>query len=305
MRAAWRLAKALGCNIVPTTVEGRVPLFDGWGCFAYPGCVRIDTATMTQWRDLERAQLQPDPQRALAANGDRIAWALLPGSGRIVVLGGDSEEWTNRLLERQPTPLVVRSPTPGRAHLYYRWPEGVDIGPKTNVAGKDTYDMKGRGSTIHCPGSLHKSRRGRYVCDLPISEQVIGLRERLPTLDLAAVEEDARAAGKGPTERPDWDFDRWSIGGEGERRWQAYLKSTPPQTRGGRQSKLWALACRAGDLGLPEPAARPGLLAWAAECVPPLPEAEVVDVLLRAYRTRKTAIGCELSRIVEPLTIDL
>ena len=291
MRAAWRLASALGCNIVPTTVEERRPVVE-WAGLAFPGGARLSSATLARWRDAERA--------ALSRGREDTAWALLPGSGRIAVIDADSEEWTTRWLERAPTPLVVRSPSPGRAHLYYRWPEGVDVGKRDRIAGPNTYEIKARGSTVHCPGSLHRTRKGRYTCSLPPEEIVEGLRDRLPELDLAAVEDDVRASGRVQVERADWDVDRWSTNGEGERRWAAYLRATPPASRGGRQSKLWAVACRAGDFGVPEPVARPGLLEWASTCIPPLPEAEVLDVLLRAYRTRRTAIGCDLGPEVDP-----
>lgn len=297
MRTAWRLAHALGCNLIPTTID-RVPLVEHYAGLASPGAPRIDVPTLTRWRDAEAADL--------ARGRETTAWALLPGSARVVVLGGDSAEWTARLLARQPTPLVVRSPTPGRAHLYYRWPEGVDISPKCNVAGADTYDMKARGATIHAPGSLHHRRQGRYVCELPVEEQVPGLRDRLPVLDLAAVQEDIRAASAGRPEyqRSDWDWDRWSEDGEGERRWAAYLRATPPATRGARQSTLYRIANKAGDLGLPEPVARPGLLAWAAECVPPLERDEVLGALARAYLNRKSAIGSDLAPDARGIIVD-
>lgn len=286
MRAAHRLARALGCNIVPTTID-RVPLVEGWGGFALPSSPRLDAPTLRAWRDRELADL--------SRGVERMAWGLLPGSGRVVVLGGDSEEWTERLMERQPTPLVVRSPTPGRAHLYYRWPDGVDVSTRVNVAGPDSYDLKARGATCHLPGSLHRSRAGRYVCSLPPEEQVPGLRDRLPVLDLALVEEDARAAGRGAREREEWDWDAWDEDGSGARRWAAYLRATPPATQGGRQARLIALAMRAGDFGVTEPTARPGLLAWAATCTPPLDPEEVKDALRRAYLARRSPIGTELA----------
>lgn len=293
MRAAWRLAHALGCNLVPTTID-RVPLVEGWGGLALPSSPRIDTPTLCLWRARELADL--------ARGTERTAWGLLPGSGRVVVLGGDSPEWTARLAERQPTPLVVRSPTPGRAHLYYRWPEGVDVSTRVNVAGADSYDLKARGATCHLPGSLHRSRAGRYVCSLPPEEQAPGLRDRLPVLDLALVEQDARAAGRGERER-EWDWDTWDEDGSGARRWAAYQRATPPAAQGGRQARLIALAMRAGDFGVAEPAARPGILAWAATCTPPLDPEEVRDALRRAYLARRSPIGTEL---VEPqVVVDL
>lgn len=56
-----------------------------------------------------------------------------------------------------------------------------------------------------------------------------------------------------------------------------------------------ALAMRAGDFGVTEPTARPGLLAWAATCTPPLDPVEVEDALRRAYLARRSPIGTELA----------
>lgn len=300
MRAAWRLAHALGVNLIPTTID-RVPLVEGWPGWALPGSPRMgrDAREMlARWRDAEAA----DRERGR----ERMAWALLPGSARIAVLDSDSAGWTERLLARQPTPLVVRSPTPGRAHLYYRWPEGVDLASRDAVAGAGTYDLKARARTIHAPGSLHHKRRGRYSCSLPPEEQVPGLRDRLPELDLALVEEDARLR---PGARDEWRVDggedRWSEGGEGERRWAAYLRATPHASTGSRQQTLYRLACRAGDLGLPLPSARPGLLEWAAACSPPLEPDEVEGALRRAYQNRKSAVGHELAPGAGGIVVDL
>lgn len=296
MRAAWRLARALGCNLIPTTID-RVPLVEGWPAWNFPGAARLDAATLARWRDAELDDLR---------RGREVkAWALLPGSGRVVVLGADSAEWTERLMERQPTPLVVRSPTPGRAHLYYRWPDGADVSSRVNVAGPDSYDIKARGATCHLPGSLHRSRAGRYVCSLPPEEQVPGLRDRLPVLDLALVEEDARehAQARRPSMVDERIEDAWDEDGSGARRWAAYLRATPPATQGGRQARLIALAMRAGDFGVAEPVARPGLLAWAATCTPPLDPVEVEDALRRAYLARRSPIGTEL--VAPAVVVDL
>lgn len=297
MRAAWRLANALGCNLIPTSID-RVPRCE-WAGLAGPTSPPLDVPTLKQWRDLEAAEL--------ARGREVLAWALLPGSGRLAVLDSDSAEWTARLLERQPTPLVVRSPTPGRAHLYYRWPDGVDLSSRDAVAGPGTYELKARARTIHAPGSLHHKRAGRYACSLPPEEQVPGLRARLPVIDLAAVEDDAREAKAGRPEfaRDEWEIDRWSEGGEGERRWAAYLAATPPAGRGARQQTLYRIACRAGDFGLPLPAALPGLLAWAATCAPPLPAEEARGALERAYRNRAGAIGSDLGPDGSGIEVDL
>ena len=285
MRAALRLARALDCNFIPTTIQ-RVPLVEGWADWHLPGTpARIDRETLELWAAMVRER---------GARGQETAWGLLPSSGRVAVLGGDSEEWTERLLARQPTPLVVRSPTPGRAHLYYRWPEGRDVATRVNAAGVDTYDLKARGATCHMPGSLHKSQRGRYVCDLPLEEIVPGLRERLPVLDLALVEADR-------VERRAVEWRDSVVGeallstdGAGERRLRGYLSKVEPPRRGARENTLFRLGHKAGDFGLDEPRAQALLLPWAARCSPPMGDDEAREVVKRAYLTRYLPIGCDL-----------
>lgn len=294
MREAWRLARALECNLIPTTVRDRRP-YEDWAGLDRPSSPRVDQETLERWVRAEVAELR--------RGRERTAWALLPGSGRIAVVGCDSAEWTARWLERQPTPLVVTSPSPGRAHLYYRWPDGCDVSTRCNVAGVDSYDLKGRGGTIHAPGSLHRSGRGRYETrGLDVGEIVPGLRDRLPALDLALVEADAAAAGKRKFEGDGrCDFDRWSQDGEGERRFAAYVAGVPPAGQGARQSTLYKLAGRAGDFGVLPQFAAPLLREWSAACSPPLPETEAVECLERAYRNRQSAIGCDLGEDVSEL----
>lgn len=302
MRAAWRLARALSdgdkpCNLMPTSPD-RVPRLDGWPGWALPHSPRLEAEALIRWRAIEL--------RDLDRGRESLAWALLPGSVRVVVIDSDAAEWTERWLERQPTPLVVRSPTRGRAHLYYRWPDSVDLGSRDGVAGAGTYDLKARARSIHAPGSLHWRRAGRYVCSLPEAEQVPGLRERLPVLDLAFVEEDARLR---PGARDEWRCDlgeeRWDDTGEGARRWAAYLRGVPPATSGARQSTLIRLARKAGDLGLPEPSARAGLLEWAASCQPPLDRDEALGALRRAYLTRRSPVGSDLAPDAGGVIVDL
>lgn len=300
MRAAYRLARALGCNIMPTSLE-REPYLAAWPGWNYPDSTRcwLEVDMMRRWREREA--------RELRAGREQTAWALLPGSGRIVVVDCDGAGWAERWLERLPTPLVVRSPTPGRAHLYYREPDGVDVGSRGDVAGKDTYEIKARGAgSIHAPGSLHHRRQGRYACSLPPEEQVQGLRERLPVLDLAIVGEDERLRpGRPDAWRCDHGEERWDTTGEGARRWAAYLKATPSAQSGGRQKTLFRLARKAGDFGQDFAAALPGLLAWAAACEPPLEDEDVRGALRRAYDTRVSQTGCDLTPEAEDITVDV
>ena len=290
MQAAHRLARALGCNLLPTEVESRRPKVREWAHLHSPWSSRIDAAQLRQWRDAEVEERR--------RGRERTAWALLPGSGRLAVIDSDSAEWTALWLSRAPTPLVVTSPSPGRAHLWYRWPDGVDLTPRSGPA-PGTYEIKARGSTIHAPGSLHRSRLGRYACSLPASEQVPGLRDRLPVLDLALVEADAEAAGRGRYDgRGEVDFDRWSEGGEGERRFAAWVAAVPPAGEGSRQSTLYRIAVKAGDFGVTYDRARVLCEAWAASCSPPLPEDEAEGCLRRAYLARRSAVGCALGEDV-------
>jgi hypothetical protein len=295
MREAWRLAFALGCNLIPTTIRERRP-YEDWAGLDRPSSPRVDQETLERWVRAEAAEIQ--------RGRERTAWALLPGSGRVAVVGCDSAEWTARWQLRAPTPLVVVSPSAGRAHLYYRWPDGCDVSTRCNVAGVDSYDLKGRGGTIHAPGSLHRSGRGRYaIAGLSEGEICEGLRDRLPVLDLALVEADAATAGRRKYEASEGacDFDRWSQDGEGERRFAAYVAGVEPAGQGARQSTLYKLAGKAGDLGVTPQFAAPLLREWCARCSPPLPETEAVECLERAYRNRLSAIGCDLGEDVSHL----
>jgi hypothetical protein len=288
LRVALRFAQALGVNLIPTSIDRR-PQVD-WAGLAHPAAPRIDRATLGQWVRREQAELA-------AGRVDARAWALLPGSGRYAVFDVDDPALVPHLLRvHGETPMVVRSPNAGRAHLWYRWPDlpGIDLASRGKILGPDTYELKARGATIHAPGSMHHHRRGRYACDLQISEIVPGLGARLPEVDLAAVAADWASAHE-PVEVADrWGKDRWSTDGEGERRFAAYVERVGGTGRGSRQSTLYRLCSKAGDLGLPLNVARPMMLAWAEQCEPPVPAEDVKGGLARAYQNRRSPIGCDL-----------
>ena len=287
LRVALRFANALGVNLIPTSIDRR-PQVD-WAGLAHPAAPRIDRATLRGWVRREQAELA-------AGRVDAPAWALLPGSGRYAVLDVDDPALIPRLLRvHGETPMLVRSPNAGRAHLWYRWPDlpGFDLQSRGSVLGKDTYELKARGATIHAPGSLHHHRRGRYACDLPLDEVAPGLGARLPELDVAAFAADW-ASIREPVDLDAHFGDRWSTDGEGERRYAAYLERVGVVGRGSRQATLYRLCSKAGDLGLPLNVARPMLLAWAAQCDPPVPAEDAKGGLARAYHNRRSPIGCDL-----------
>lgn len=288
LRTALRFAHALGVNLIPTSLA-RVPQVEGWSRYAHQAAPRIDEATLGRWVRREVADLA-------ARRTERVAWALLPGSGRYAVLDVDDPALVPRLLRvHGDTPLVVTSPNVGRAHLWYRWPDlpGMCLASRGSVLGPGSYDLKAERATIHAPGSLHHSGRGRYVASLRPDEVVPGLRDRLPEIDLAAIASDYEEAHP-PVDLDSHFGDRWSKDGEGERRLAAYLEAIGPVGKGRRQQTLFRVCSKAGDLGLPLPAARPLVLAWAALCEPPIPADDARGALARSYQSRRSPIGCDI-----------
>lgn len=278
---AAHLARALGANVIPCTVRERRPLVR-WAALHSPGSPRLSAETLAAWG---RSAAEREER------GEPTAWAILPGSARLAVIDCDRPSALAGLIERfGETPLVVRSPTPGRAHLWYRWPDGADVGKVDEAALGGAYSIKARGAMIHAPGSLHRSGTGFYRCDLPPREWVAGLAAALPPLDLAEVERDRVGrldlSGLGSLP-PDWaDAD------EAVRRGIAWLRAAGPPEPGGRESKTWRAAMTLGDLGVPEEIALSLIVAWDAEAPVPRGPGAVIETTQRAYARRKLPGGC-------------
>lgn len=288
---ARHLARALGVNVIPCDVASRMPLVK-WADLHSPGSRRVTEAEFAEW-----ARLAAERER----RGVPTAWQLLPGSGRLVALDVDDPAAVDRLLEiHGETPLMVRSPTPGRAHLWYRSPFGVDLGGIAEAALGGAYAVKARGSAIHAPGSLHRSGRGWYRASLPVSEWTADLGDRLPVLDLAAI--DADRVGRLSA---DWADAAESIAGdvEGERRGRAWLARAEHLT-GSRETRTFRAAMSLGDLGLRLELAERLLVEWDAHGGNPRGAADTAETVRRAYACRRAPVGCRRGIDSSPLDAD-
>jgi hypothetical protein len=92
-----------------------------------------------------------------------IGVATGPGSGVWVLDldGVEHEAWLReREAEQGPLPLTVEAITGKGRHLYFRWPEHLDI---RNVQDRDDFpDVRGEGGYVLAPPSIHPS--GRRYC---------------------------------------------------------------------------------------------------------------------------------------------
>ena len=279
--AAVHLATALGCNVIPCSVEERRPLVK-WAPLHSPRSARISRETLLAWGSVAEQRER---------EGVPTAWALLPGSGRYAVIDCDRAGTLDELLERfGRTPLIVRSPVAGHAHLWYRWPHGADIGGVAEGATRLGYGVKARGNMIHAPHSLHRSGVGWYTSDLPPAEWTAGLGERLPIFDLEALDADriGRLDLDGLAGLPE----DWAGEDEAARRGIAWLRAAGAPVPGERESKTWRAAMSLGDLGVPEAMAARLIVAWDAEGQQPRGAIEVLDTVTRAYARRRLPGGC-------------
>lgn len=276
---ARHFGAALGCNVIPCTVDTRAALVK-WAAYNGPGSARVSEGTYTEWA-------------ALAASRERrgvpTAWAVLPGSGRLAAFDVDEPAQVVRLQELHgTTPLVVRSPNAGHAHLYFQWPRGADVGSVSQEA-LPGYAVKARGSMIHCPGSLHKSGAGWYTASLPPAEWRPGLRDRLPELDMAALDGDrlGRMNLDGLAGRPA----SWAAETEAVRRGVAWL-ATAEHAVGGRENKTYHAAHALGDFGVPLEIAERLIIEWDGRAAQPRGAVAVSETVRRAYGSRRLAAGC-------------
>jgi hypothetical protein len=279
LEMALHLARALGANLIPCSVDSRRPLVK-WSGLHSPGSPRVSEATLAAWG-----------QEAARRERDNVptAWALLPGSARLVALDVDEPAQVGRLLEiHGETPLIVRSPTVGRAHLWYRWPHGTDVG-SVSQESLPGYAVKARGAMIHAPGVLHRSMLGWYRASLPIAEWTPDLVQRLPFLDLAALDEDRRgrmdidALAGGP--------ECWADEDEAVRRGRAWLQAAE-HSIGGREGKTFHAALTLGDFGVPLPVAERLIVEWDGAAPSPRGAVAVCETVSRAYASRRLPAGC-------------
>lgn len=281
-RAFARALGPQGANVIPCSVPERRPLVK-WAHLHAPGSPRIAEDCYLEW--LAEAERR---ERA----GEPTAWQVLPGSVRCAVLDVDKPEAMPAILERfGDTPLKVFSPTPGRAHLWYRWPPGMDVGSVAETALGGAYAVKARGAAIHAPGSLHRNGTGWYRCSIPAGEWAgADLRDRLPNLDLAALDEDR--VGRLDLGALSGLPEEWAGEDEAERRAIAWLRVAGPPLPGEREQKTWRAAMTLGDLGVREPQAVRLIVAWDSESMVPRGPVEAADTVTRAYERRRLPGGC-------------
>jgi len=286
---ARHLGRALGCNVIPCDVETRAALVK-WARWHSPGSPRVTEDEFREW-----AAMAASRER----RGVRTAWQVLPGSGRLVALDVDDAAQIDRLQELHgETPLVVRSPTPGHAHLWYRWPVGVDLGcvSQESLPG---YAVKARGGAIHAPGSVHKAGVGFYRASLPPREWTADLPARLPHLDLAALDADRVA-------RLDFDAygnvpESWADETEADRRARAWLEQAE-HVVGGREGKTFHAAMTLGDFGVRLELAERLIVAWDARAPQPRGATDTCETVRRAYASRRLPPGCR--RVAHGADID-
>ena len=184
-----------------------------------------------------------------------------------------------------PDTFVALTPTGGR-HLVYRTPVACKQG--ANVLG-DGVDVRAYGGYIVGVGSVVSA--GEYTRKpgggvAPAPEWLIatcGLREA-PGVHV-------RTAQLAPRQQHQAvNVDR------AERRALLYLHGLAPATEGERNHACFRVANKLKDLGVPEDACA-GLLWDNWKCEPMLDEAELTLAIGSAYRSIKTAPGCESPEI--------
>ncbi len=290
--SAMQLAAALGVNLIPCTVPDRRPRVR-WAALHSPRSPRVSAASLLGWAS-DAAALE-------ASTGEPTAWALLPGSGRYAVIDVDRPGTEAEIRERfGDTPLTVRSPVPGHAHLWYRWPPGADIGATPENQTRLGYAVKARGCMIHAPHQIHKSGRGWYTCDLHAREWTAGLGARLPEFRLDEL--DADRLGRLDLGLYSGAAEDWAPADEAERRGLAWLEAAHPPEAGERESKTWRAAMSLGDFGVREDAAAAMILAWAQRGAQPRPDVETLDTVRRAFERRRLPGGCR--RVADPGEVD-
>lgn len=288
---AHYLAQALGANMIPCAVDTRRPLVR-WADLHSPGSPRLSRETLGQWLG--------EALRREREDGVPTSWALLPGSARLVALDVDEPAQVERLQDLHgETPLIVRSPTVGRAHLWYRWPHGTDVG-SVSQESLPGYAVKARGAMIHAPGSLHRSMLGWYDTTLPREEWTHpDLVRRLPFLNLAALDEDRRgrmdmgALVGGP--------ESWAGEDEAIRRGRAWLAAAE-HSMGAREGKTFHAAMTLGDFGVPLAVAERLICEWDAAAPSPRGAVAVSETVSRAYAARRLPAGCR--RVADPGDVD-
>lgn len=255
-----------------------------------------------------------DLLRWSAGPGGPDAWAMYQGPGvavgshdragqrpapRLVVLDIDTRDAaiSDRILSAYGrSPLTVR--TPGRGtHHYFREPEGVEI--DTKVFSSLSYDVKGRRSLCHLPGSAHATGAGRYEAfyrghllgwrDL-LAGPIGFLLNALPTFNVREYEDAmalcgvAKVADNGTEIELDDDTAR--------QRGSAWLAKRPGAVGGnGGDNHTYQAACGLKDIGVAKHIAAELMEAWNLTCEPPWSERDLTRIVNSAYKYGQTPVG--------------
>jgi hypothetical protein len=98
--------------------------------------------------------------------------------------GAEGEQTLSRLeAEHDPLPATVESITGGGRHLYFRWPDGVEIRNSQVRADLPGIDIRGDGGYVIVPPSVHPNGR-RYVWSVDSANEFADAPQWL--LDIAA-----------------------------------------------------------------------------------------------------------------------
>lgn len=236
----------IGWRVHPLRPRDKRPLLPNW-----PTKATTDIATVESWW-----RQWPDANVGIACGAGSGLWVL------DVDVKQDGVESLAQLEDKHGAlPFTATAATgAGGEHLYFRWPSGLCI---RNSAGRlgSGLDVRGDGGYVCAPPSVHPSGRlYEWLVDQdPWSQPPVDAPDwlvRLVAMPLAAQPAGTATSGGG--------------------------KCIP---RGQRNSHLTSVAGRMRRSGLDEPDIAAALLAInAADCDPPLPEAEVRQIAASVCR---------------------
>lgn len=247
------------------------------------------------------------------------AYALLTGSGGLVVVDVDNPDLLPALIKLYgDTPVRTHTPS-GGVHLYYlappdpESPDGVMVvKSRTAVRGPRSYDVKAAGGMCHMPGG--ESHIGRYTTPLPIKRWAPGeLRAMLPVFPVDSYERDwlhhhPEAGEWSPTGTREDDAvfhaDETVVLFTGERGtaaelWAAAVAEIGQAEEGERHDKCRRLGLRLGDRGCDYLTALDILRDWNRRNALPAADEEIERWAKDAFSSRKSALGHAVQPVEE------
>jgi hypothetical protein len=134
-----------GLRVFPCKERGKEPMFKGW-----PELATTDPQRISNW---------------WSSGAFNIGVVTGPASG-IWVLDVDGEDGESTLraleIEYDALPPTVEAITGKGRHLYFRWPQGIEIGNSQCRPDLPGIDWRGNGGYVLAPPSIHPS--GRRYC---------------------------------------------------------------------------------------------------------------------------------------------